>query len=239
MVKTRQGRSPSEDLVSLPTAARMLRVTARTVHAMCRQGLLDPIYKEGRSLKYFPVQEIAALAELRQQKMDLPAVATIAMRAFVTAKANERRLDELFRILGLKRKVLETTATEVASVYEQAIKATDIDRMPTIHELEDWAGTFYAIDEAYLRLVAQCTASEEPWKVFLDLATKLANNRKWEYFNAVPELRAAYDQLEAARRHLRIVSYMFCRESKGVQLANNLFGTVNVTERLLAVMFQS
>jgi hypothetical protein len=239
MVKNGRGRSPSEDLVSLPTAARMLGVTARTIHLMCRQGLLDPVYKKPRGPKHFPVNEVAALAEVRHKKMDLPAVAALSMRAFVIAKANERRLDELFRLLGLRRKVLGTTTTEVVEVYEKAAAALEVERMPLIHELEDWAATFFAIDEAYLRLVISCTASEEPWKVFLDLATKYANNRKFEYFDAVPELRAAYDQLEAARRNLRMVAYMFCRETKGVSLANTVFGTRQVSDRLLDVMFSS
>lgn len=232
-------RSPSEELVSVRTACRMLGVAPRTLDAMVRQGTIDAVYTGPRATRKFAVHEVAALAEIRHRKMDLPQTAALAMRAFVTAKANERRLDELFKILGLKRIVLETTTTEVVSLYEKAQLALDTERMPTIGELEEWAGIFYAIDESYLRLVQQCTASEEPWKLYLDLSTKYANGRKYEYFDAVPELRAAYDQLEAARRHLRVVAYMFCRETKGVSLANSLFGSRQIADRLLTVMFQS
>lgn len=239
MVKRSLGRSPSEDLVSMSTAAKMLGVCVSTVEKMARNGILQPVYKNRRGPKHFPVQEVAALAEIRHQKMDLPSVAMIAQRALVIAKANERRLDELFRILGLRRKVLDTNATEVVALYENACKTLSIGRHPTVDELEEWAGVFYGIDETYLRLVGQHTASQEPWKVFLDLANQLSARRAYECFDAVPELRLAHDALEAARRHLRMVAYMFCRETRGVRAANDLFGDQKITDRLLNVMFSA
>lgn len=239
MVKRSLGRSPSEELVSIVTAARMLGVCTSTVQKMCRNGLLQPVYKTVRGQKHFPVQEVAALAEVLHQRIDLPTAALIAQRALVVATANQRRLDELFRLLGLRRKVLDTTATEVVSLYEKARNALDVGRHPTISELEEWAGVFYAIDENYLRLVVQHTASPEPWKVFLDLAHQLAARRAYECFDAVPELRTAHDHLEVARSHLRMAAYMFCRERHGVTLANELLGDQKLTDRLLSVMFSA
>lgn len=236
-MKNLSGRSPSEHLVPLSAAARMLGVCSKTVDNMCRRGVLRPVYKTTRGKKYFPTHEITALAEILHQKMDINDVATIATRALVTAKANERRLEELFQLLGLKRKALDTTVPEVLTLYEQARQRFEYAPQPTIHELNDWAETFYGMDEEYLRLVKNYTSSPEPWKVFLDLAGKLAGTRPFQYFDAMPALRAAYDHLEAARRHLRMAAYMFCRQLHGEATTNKVFGTAGVTDTLLSVMF--
>lgn len=237
MMNKARGRSPQEQLVSLSHAARMLGVSTKTIHSWCRRGLLHPTYKAVRGGRHFPMHEISALAEIIHQKMDLGDVATIATRALVTAKANERRLNELFQLLGLKRKALDTTPHEVLSLYEQALQRLDFSPQPTIQELDDWAATFYGMDEEYLRLVSKYTASPEPWKVFLDLAAKLAGNRAFECFDAMPELKAAYSHLEAGRRHLRMAAYLLCRQMHGVTKTNDLFGKETVTDTLLAVMF--
>lgn len=234
-----KGRSPSEELVPIVAAARMLRLSVRTLHRMCVNGVLHPVYKTGNGAKYFPVAEIAALAEIVGKKLDLDDVAVLAMRALVTAKANERRFEDLLRSLGLKRRVLGTTADEVAMLYEQALHALEVPRQPTIDELEDWSGAFYAIDEAYLALVEKATASPEPWKVFLDLANLMAKERPFAFYESVPTLRSAYDYLEAARRNLRIVSFMYCRERHGISTADKLFGKGDLPDQILSVMFSS
>jgi hypothetical protein len=203
------------------------------------KGLLQPIYKTPRGPKHFPVNEVAALAEILGKKMDLPELAIIAMRALATAKANEQRLDDLLRIVGLKRKTLGTRPEEVASFYERARAELEVPRPLSIEELEDWAGSLYAIDETYLSLVREATASEEPWKPFLDLANRLANDRAYARIDAVPELRSIYDYLETARRNLRVVSYMFCRERIGANTADALFGKADLPDRLLSMMFSS
>ena len=229
-------KEADDRLIPIATAARILGTSVKAVHDMCRSGLLQPVYKKLRGKKHFPADEISALAEVRQQNLELPGVATLAIRALVTAKANERRLDELFRILGLKRKTLDTTTTEVVSLYERARLRLENPRQPELQELEEWAENFYAIDENYLLLVERYTASQEPWKVFLDLAGRLANNRIQD-LHAILELRMAYEHIEAARRHLRIVSYMFCRQTKGVSIADAVFGGEKVTDHLLAMVF--
>jgi hypothetical protein len=206
---------------------------------MCAKGLLQPVYKTSRGPKHFPVKDIAALAEILGKKMGLPELAIIAMRALATAKANEQRLDDLLRIVGLKRKVLGTRPEEVASFYERTLGELEVPRSLSIEELEDWTSAFYAIDETYLSLVQMATASEEPWKPFLDLANRLANERAYARVDAVPELRSVYDYLETARRNLRVVSYMFCRERVGVDTADALFGKADLPDRLLSVMFSS
>ncbi len=215
----------------------MLRVSHRMIQRMCQKGILVPVYKEANGLKHFHVEEVAALAEIYHQKLDLAEVAALAMRAITTAKANERRLDELYRLMGLQRKTLSTDTTEMLSLYARAEQTLEIKRQPLQHELEDWAASFYAMDENYLRLLELHTASKEPWKVYLDLAAKFLNDRAYEFYDAIPELRAAYEYMEVTRQHLRRVAYMYCREAQGAHVASQAFGTEKLTDRLLAVMF--
>lgn len=203
---------------------------------MCRQGLLDPVYKTGRGPKHFRVSEIVAVEAVLRGKTDVTSLAITATRALAAAKMNEQKIYELYRLLGLERKVLDTTEEEVLSLYEQALHLSDTDRQPTIEELEDWAPTLFAIDESFLGLVKKYTSSEEPWAVFLGLANKWANDRPNAFFETMPELRAAYDHLEAARKHIRVVSYMYCRQFHGVTTANNIFGTGSPTDKLLDLL---
>ncbi len=123
--------------------------------------------------------------------------------------------------------------------YEQTKAALAVPRQPTFDELEEWSGAFYAVDESYLALVAHATASLEPWKAYLDLANKLANDKPYSFYDTIPELRRAYDYLEAARRNLRTVSYMYCRQTLGVEDTAKLFGKQDLPDRLLSVMFSA
>lgn len=234
-----KGRRPSEGLVAITTAARMLKVSVRQIHRMCATGVLQPVYKTSGGPKHFPVQDIAAAAEVLHGKLDFAAVAVLSMRALATAKANEHRLEDLLRVVGLKRRVLGTRPEEVGTLYERALQELEVPRQPTLEELEEWAGILYAIDEAYLALVENTTACSEPWKVFLDLANKLTADRPYTFYDAVPTLRSAYDYLEASRRNLRIVSYMYCRERLGANNADTLFGKNDLPDQILSVMFSS
>ncbi len=231
-----KGRSPTEELVSIEVASRMLRVSHWTIHKWCRDGRMQPVYKEANGKKHFPIQEIAALAEVLHQKITLPEVAAIATRALATALANERRLDELFRVLGLRRKVLSTESSEVLALYARAQQCLENDQPTSYEELEDWATTLFAIDEAYLSLVQKETASDEPWHVFLTLANKLDVNKTFDLSQSAPEFRIAYQTLNGARMHIRQVAYMFCRHHHGSRVASKAFGTSKASDRLLDVM---
>ena len=236
MVKTRRGRSPSDPLVSITAAARMLQCSVRHVHRRCRQGLLNPIYKTGRGPKHFRLREVVAVEAVLREKPDLSNLAILASRALVIATMNEQKLAQLHQLLGLERKILPTSEPEVLSLYEQAQYLTQTAMQPTLEDIEEWAQSFFAIDENYLQLVGQYTACVEPWKVFLDLANKWANDRATQFFEYMPELKTAYDHLEASRKHLRVVAYMFCRQRHGVSTANDVFGTDSPTDKLLDIL---
>lgn len=228
-----KGRSGSEELVTKEAAAQMLQVCLSVLDRFCKQGILSPVYLAKKRGRHFKVHEVAALAEVRAAKLNFASVAAMATRAFVIAKANEKRLEELLHLVGLKRKFLGTTVEEVGSLYEQASHLSARDGFPTIPELEEWALTLHSIDEAYLLLVQTHTASREPWKVFLDLASKWANERHLSGDNELPDLRRAYDMLEASRRNLRAVAYMLCRRQEGAALTNQLFGTGKILDQVL------
>jgi DNA-binding transcriptional MerR regulator len=236
MSKKRKGRSPSEAAVSQTEAARMLRVTPRTLGNFVRRGVLEPFYVTGSREKHFHVAEVAALADVYGKKLDLVTIAGIATRALAVAKANEHALQDLLRLLRLERKVLGTHPSELGELWIRTEEFLEDPRLPSCEELEDWALTLNAIDETFLALLERHTGSIEPWKPFLDVAQKLAAFREATRAEVSPDFRVAYDMLESARRNLRTVAYFYARQSKSPRTANDLFGTEGVTDKLLALL---
>lgn len=236
MVNAKKRRQGSEETVTQAEAARMLRVCISTMENFCKRGVLEPVYLTNSNRKHFRVHDVAALAEVRRGTLDFSDVAALATRAFVIAKANEARLKEVLHLVGLKRVFLDTLPEEVGALYEKAAQLSTREGLPSFAELEEWAETLHSIDEAYLGLVGRYTASREPWKVFLDLANKWANDRPYSSATQSLEYRTAYDMLEASRRNLRAVSYMHCRAVEGKSTADNLFGKHSLMDRLLDVM---
>lgn len=214
-------------------AAELLGVHYHTVGRYAKRGILSPVYLNGDLRQYYDVHAVAALSEVVRgggKALDLDAIATLATRAFVISKANEARLEELFRLVGLKRKPLGTTLEEVGELCEHAVHLNSSD-VPSLLELDDWTTTLHSIDEAYLDLVHRYTASREPWKMFLDLANRWSAQRNLS--DETPDAKNVYNALEAARRNLRAVAYLYCRKVEGPSVADRLFGTGKVVDKLL------
>jgi hypothetical protein len=231
--------STREDLITAEEAAESLGVSTAMIHKMTTRGLLSPVDFGKRRLKYFRRAEVAAVASIRMTKLDLATTANMAVRALALAQSNDRRLDELSSILGLQGTSLSLEENEVVALFIKTQDALKEDCAPTASEIREWAKVFLRISEEYLRVVVLHTAAPEPWKPFMLLGEKLAEEAPREKFSKDDLLTASYGFLEVARRHLRHVAYFYIRNERGAPTANKKFPNVEggVDELMIGLLF--
>lgn len=218
-----KGSTPTEQYVSIAEAARMLGYTVDTLHAYHRRGILEAVYPTPGGGKHFRAHDLSAFAEAKERKVNLASVAEMAMQAYVISRANEKRLADLYDAIGLDIPELGVTEEEVVSLY---LRAETAKRMPPREDaavIREWARSFYAMNESYLELVSQYAATDEPWKLFLDLGRELLVNAPRDSFLLNPTLQSAYGYLRISFNNLRSVSYFFCRSRHGSKTADELF----------------
>jgi DNA-binding transcriptional MerR regulator len=238
MLQKNKGSRPQDKIVGISQAARMLRVTERVIRSLCQRGVLTPVRQEGKRGKFFSASEIASVAEVLHAKTSLSDLAAIAMQAHVRSKAAERRLDEIFYLMGWYRVPISLTEEEIVLLHTAAEDA--LESPPTkAEEIRWWAEKFFGMDEGYFSLVGKHTASNEPWKLFMDLAQKLSSEAPRSSFSGDPPLHFAYAYLEASREHLRNAAYLYCRHHLGARLANEVFrdGKISPTERIIQLLY--
>lgn len=206
--------------------AEVLGVSVEMVHVYDRKQLLEAYYPEGRKAgKRFLAEDVFALHELRQEhKGDfLRKLPQLAMRAIVTSRRVEKRLDELMQFLGLNDVALSLEPTDVAMLHFNVEKALTMPRAEGDQELLDWSKKLLAINEEYLDLVKMHLGDEYPWKPYLDLARVLSEKcggRQRSF-------------LEHARSNLRNVAYFYERAWRGPREAEKLFPGERYSGRLL------
>ena len=148
----------------------------------------------------------------------------LAMRAIVSTKRTERRLDELMEYLGLVGETLSTGKDDVVALCLQS-EATL--REPPVKDdamVMHWAKKLLAVTEEYLELVCLYKGDEEPWKLFMQLGVEMTKR-------AESERAKAY--IEHARRNLRHVAYFYERGAKGIKAANARFPDERYSGKLL------
>lgn len=207
----------------------MLGVTISTLQVMVRKGMIQPDHSSKRvtAASFFQLSEVAALADLRFQRLDMPTLATMAMRALAISKSNEKRINQIADLLGLNSKTLSTEEADVVALHIEAQDLLAEDRDLAPDEIRRWANIFYAVTEDYFRLVVHYTSTETPWEPFLGLAQKLSEGAPTEKFIFHKDLESAYGYLEAGRRHLRTVTYFYFRAKYGQRAANRSFIEMN------------
>lgn len=222
MPKNAKGSSQEEELVSITEAARILRLTEQTVHALCRRDILKPVTSRRRA-KFFHMRDITAYAEVSGKSLGIAEITDIALRAHVLARSTELRMRDLYHSLGYDIPSLETDEESILALYIRADEGRHLTEANGETLIREWAHAFYSIDEAYLALVRQYTGSDEPWKVFIDLSNHLMTLAPISQFTARPDLEAVYSYLKVSRHNLRITSYYFCRGIHGPDLADKVF----------------
>jgi len=224
--------------VSTREAAKILGVTTRTLFNLSRQGLLRPTWKGKK--KFFDRGDLLAFMKVFNGKTDWSSIAALAMRAYIKAEANERKLEEISDLLGLGMFTLEADDVSVKHFYDDVCERNGQDPTVLSSEAMLLAKRCLALTEEYLQVVARVTGSNEPWRPFIETLQHLCENAPRRYFTHDLELAAAYGYLEAARRHMRPLAYFYVRRTNGCRVADQAFGTQpDYAAPILRAMFPS
>jgi len=217
-------------------AAKILKVAVRTLGSYVEQGLLIPV-REGRKV-FFRRSEVVALLEVLREGRDLPAVTTMAMRAFIRAEICEKKLNDLLSFLGFTSIPLETSARGVLELYERAKGFHDLDAgLSDAGQVFHFAKELLAMTEEYLRLVAHHTGDGEPYAVYLKACAKIAELAPAPRLLYDHELAAAYGYVASARRHVRSLAYFYVRSEYGRDVADKSFIGDNAFDPVITTLF--
>jgi hypothetical protein len=225
-------------LIPLESAAEILKVNPASVVAWAGRGLLEQVIVKRKA--HYRRDQVEGLAPLVADSgpLDLGTIAARADLAYAASSNCEVRVNALLDLLGLNRNTLDLREFAIIALHEEVEASLLEAEPPTIEQLRVLAGTFFAIDEAYLFLVEKYLHTDEPWKKYLDAGYKLAVEAPYEKFVDEPALRVAYGYLSAARAQLRTVSYFYCRDRHGPKLSARVFKDRNdVTERIIGLLY--
>lgn len=221
------------DLLTYAETAEQLDVTSRHLGHMMRQGYIRPA-KVGRhrsDIRFRP-EDVNAVLELRRRGINLAKLATVATQAHNLSLSTAAKLEKLCAFLGLENNRLRTDEDSVFMLHMKARDTLTLE-LSDMHAsgVLEWASTFNAFDETYLQTIEEFTLDPQPWTTYLELANKLMNNQNEK---SEVNLRFSYTCLDAARRHLRHVSYFYVVSRSGVRLANDLFIRDAVDDEVIA-----
>ncbi len=224
------------ELLSFEETMALLKVGRRHLGDLVRKGYIRPA-KIGRHLRNaeFRPEEVHALLDIRRRSTDLPKIAAMAGQARALSLSNAATLEKLCVFLGLNNNRLRTDEESIFVLHMKAQDAlkTQLSDLSAAGVL-DWAATLNGIDEGYLELLEGFTKDTQPWSLYLELANQIANqqNERTE-----TNLRFAYTCLDAARRHLRHVSYFYVMTKFGERTANKMFIKGQVDDEIIGQLY--
>jgi len=225
----------SEHLVSHNRAARLLGISRKWMSHLVFVNAIVPAVDNGTaaSSKY-KKDEILAYREghARRSTRDATSTAELALSISRTVKD---RLEALCKTLGLDGRVLSFDEEDMYRLHVKVQKALHVKRITfKARAILEWASIFQAMDETYLRRVAQLASTAEPWQYYLLLATKL------HAISAVEEtanMAFAHACMEAARKNLRNVAYFYVHSQLGANVANRTFMDGEIVDDVISHLF--
>jgi hypothetical protein len=230
------GRQPPTGYVERREVAELLNISLTKVGHLVRRRLLVP-HQFDRIRGVFFKEDAVHFLKLSQsdREPDLQEVHSMALAAASSAQRAEQRLNELYARLGLDLEPIQRDPAAIRALYASAQQGPSERDAHDPEWLRLWGRSFFSMDELYLELVERVTGDAEPWKVFMDFASAVASMM-------TTELRAVLghaDKLfQAGRDHLRYVSYMHCRRTRGQTVATQIFdGRPGAVEELYAILF--
>lgn len=217
-----------------PEAARTLGVTASMVEVYANKGLLDPHYPNGkRAGQHYLAEDVYALSELRTQHQGdfFRKLPQIAMRAVVTSRRVERKLDELMSFLGMNDVSLGTERDDVLAFHMKVLELMartdeDLDEKQLPDDVVFWwAQRILALNEEYFELVRMHLLEEKPWELYLGAAQQLVARAK--------KGTKAHAFMEHARANVRNAAYFYERGAVGPKEAKKAFPGEHYSKRLV------
>lgn len=227
--------------VTLTETAELLGCTRRNVRMMVRKGWIKPVYPRDWKKKTemcFRPEDVAALAEVRKENISLTKLAGIAYQAHVSMRSLERQVERLMHVVGA---TVPTLPTDEASVVALHIKAEDhLAEDPLIlsaQEVLEWGKVFYNMGEEYFEVVLRHTGDQEPWKKYLDLASRIYENAPQAHVDA--EREEAYKYFAIGRRFMRQAAYFYVHTYYGRNTASQMFPETksDIDERVIQMAF--
>lgn len=216
-------------------AAKELRVSLSTLERMVRRGTIIQHRFSGHKHQYFLLADLQLLQlTSRERGTDLREVKAIALQALAAARLAERRLDSVYAFLGIDVPPLQRDADSVRGLYKEALQGSQTIQVRDPVWLRYWSCCFFAMDDIYFMLVETVTDESEPWRIFVDFSSEIAQELTEE-----PEVARSLAGrfFEAARRSLFHAAYVHCRRSSGKAVANAAFrGGVGAVDELVEIL---
>lgn len=225
-----------DNLIKHAEAAVILGISRRQLWRLVNKGFIypaEPAKHQQEAL--FHQEEVYALMEMRSQRLDIPSIATMAMQAQAAARTANGRLAQVCQLLGVYDNKLATDEDSIFDLYVRTRSALreNLSSWRT-GAIMEWAATLNLIDEAYLGLVEMHTTGSSPWEFYLQLANEVMLTR----VNATDRnLDFAFSCMDAARRNLRCVAYMYVGARHGYDTANRTFQQDEATDAVISQLY--
>lgn len=230
-----------QDLISTQEAADMLGLQPRAVRDLVKNGYLHPARDMTPPISHyrFHREDVALLAEVRAQPVDLAGVINMARHAALTARKLEVLVTRLLGVVGADIPVADLSREAVVSMHLQMQAAIECLQYDT-EAVFSWARIFYSMGEEYFDALETYTDDKEPWLLATDLSRHiLLRGMKDGRLAEDVETVAAYQYLTLASRTLRQAAFFYVRRRHSRDDATSLFpeATKDVHETLSALTF--
>ena len=116
----------SKPLIPIEEAACILDTSVNNVLSFMRRGILRAQFPKGKGWRkefLFSTEEVSALAEVREMKVDRDRVISFAVRGYVAARGLERRVEMLEQMIGANIRGLPADEETVISLYQKGVDA--------------------------------------------------------------------------------------------------------------------
>jgi DNA-binding transcriptional MerR regulator len=229
-------RTTPEGYLNRKETAERLNISLRHLNTLVRRGLLQPQRVLNATKMFFHQSEIEHLTLARSEKeLDLRGVKTLALQALSSVRVLERRIAELYNVMGLSAEPLERDTAAIRTLALQLENGVVDDQLRDPPWVKSWASTFFSMDVLYFQLVRDALGDDEPWKRYIDFANRLKAAGYKQVHEAIKYsdiLAHAYKYLHAASRHLTHEGFIYCRQLHGRRIADQVFheGTEAVDE---------
>jgi hypothetical protein len=211
-----------EDRVSMQEAAQILGVTPSRLLALVDAGQINKYpAPSGRKRDYcLNLQEVLVLKKVREEKLNLPSVYSVAVEDSMRSRRLERLVKQLLIVNKLDAPILELGKEAIVSLR---MRMESLLTVPTDYrDAYEWSRIFHAIGEETLEAIEQHTNDLEPWVLVTKVGKKLMKDA---IGNPRPtlEARTAYNLLHSGVRNARAACVSYAMLKLGNKTALRLF----------------